>query len=98
MLTHPFTVFILGAILVIVGLTFRYIVGRNRFNRRGIAGQQQYSSYARGLLSTGFESLLNLLGNLMLIAGLLLMLLYWYNHSNAKKHRERQNTEKKATP
>ena len=58
-------------LLLGLGLFIRYHVGRRRFNRRGIAGMQIYSSYFRAILTTIIETLFNLIGLLFIVIGLI---------------------------
>jgi hypothetical protein len=62
-----------ACILLGIGLAVRYIIGRRRFNRRGVAGLQLFSSYEKWWFTTRIESLFNLLGLLAIIAGLFLL-------------------------
>ena len=59
--------------LITIGFAVRYIIGRRRFNRRGITGLQVFSSYEHWWLTTRVESLLNLLALLVILAGLFLL-------------------------
>lgn len=61
-------------ILIGLGLAVRYIIGRRRFNRRGVAGLQLFSSYEKWWLTTRIERLFNLLGLLVIIAGIVLLI------------------------
>ncbi|WP_199119914.1 hypothetical protein [Pedobacter sp. ASV28] len=82
-----------GIILIAVGLILRYIVGRNRFNRRGVGGLQHYDSYNRALATTLFEKILKLIGTLLLLAGLFLYAVEWFNKRSAEKYRQEQIRE-----
>ncbi|HVW95982.1 MAG TPA: hypothetical protein VHA56_08440 [Mucilaginibacter sp.] len=65
----------LNAIVLIgTGLLVRYLINRRRFNRRGIAGLQLFSSYEKWWLTTRIEALFNLLGLLAIIGGVLLLI------------------------
>jgi len=79
-----------GIILFTVGLLLRYIVGRNRFNRRGVGGLQHYNSYNRAVATTLFESILKMIGTVLLLAGLLLYAVEWYNKRTAEKYRQEE--------
>ncbi|GAA0536944.1 hypothetical protein [Chitinophaga japonensis] len=68
-----------GILLVLAGLLIRFIIGYRRFNRRGIAGLQHFSSYPVALLVLFIEWIFNLLGLLAILAGTLLLLLEWFN-------------------
>lgn len=63
-----------GFILTALGFTIRYIIGRRRFNRRGITGLQVFSSYENWWLTTRLESLFSLLALLAILAGLFLLI------------------------
>lgn len=84
-----------GIILIAVGLALRYIVGRNRFNRRGPAGLQQYDSYNRALGTSLFERLLKILGTLMILGGIFLYAVEWYNKRTAEKFRQEETREQR---
>ncbi|WP_410221426.1 hypothetical protein [Pedobacter sp.] len=74
-----------GIILVILGLIFRYIVARNRFNRRGSGGLQEYDSYNKALVTTAFERFLKIIGTGMLLFGLFLIAIEWFNKNTAER-------------
>jgi len=57
-----------------IGLAVRYIIGRRRFNRRGIAGLQLFSSYEKWWLITRVERLFNFLALLAILAGAVLLI------------------------
>lgn len=61
---------------IAIGLLIRYFIAKRRFNRRGIGGLQHYSSYGVGLVTTIVEWLFKWLGNILLIAGIF-MLIKW---------------------
>ena len=65
-----------GAILLIAGLFIRYQIGKRRFNRRSITGLAIYSSYLRGLIMGIIETLFNVIGAILIIAGLLSILIH----------------------
>lgn len=58
---------ILPLAMAAAGLLIRFIVGRQRFRRRGIGGLQHFSSYTRALAITLLERLAMLLANLLLL-------------------------------
>ncbi|OJV98786.1 MAG: hypothetical protein BGO52_08415 [Sphingobacteriales bacterium 44-61] len=84
-----------GIILFTVGLLLRYIVGRNRFNRRGVGGLQHYNSYNRAVATTLFESILKMIGTVLLLAGLLLYAVEWYNKRTAEKYRQEEHLRRR---
>jgi hypothetical protein len=63
-----------ACILLGLGLAVRYIISRRRFNRRGIAGLQLFSSYEKWWLISRIESLFNFLALLAILAGLFLLI------------------------
>jgi hypothetical protein len=64
-----------GIILIVAGLLLRYIIGRRRFNRRGLGNIQFFNSYLEALIVSAIEWLLDLIGKLALLSGLLLLLI-----------------------
>jgi flagellar biogenesis protein FliO len=69
--THTF---IHGIIITVIGLILCYLIGKRRFNRRGIGGLQYYSNYGTAVVTTLFEKLVKLIGIVLLIIGLLMTL------------------------
>ena len=63
-----------ACILLGIGLAIRYIISRRRFNRRGIAGLQLFSSYEKWWLTTRIEALFYFMGLLAIIGGILLLI------------------------
>jgi hypothetical protein len=63
-----------ACILLGIGLATRYIISRRRFNRRGIAGLQLFSSYEKWWITTRIETLLNFLGWLAILSGIFLLI------------------------
>ena len=61
-------------ILIGIGLAIRYIISRRRFNRRGVAGLQLFSSYEKWWLITRVERLFNFLALLAILAGAVLLI------------------------
>jgi hypothetical protein len=61
-------------ILIAIGLLVRYLINRRRFNRRGIAGLQLFSSYEKWWLVTRIEALFYFLGLLAIGAGIVLLI------------------------
>jgi hypothetical protein len=65
-----------GALLLIAGLFIRYQIGRRRFNRRSITGVQIYSSYIKAIFTTIIETLLNIVGALFIVVGIINVIIY----------------------
>jgi hypothetical protein len=70
---------VLGLLLITLGLSLRYHIGKRRFKRRNIAGLQGFSSYSRALLIAFLEKIGNCVGLLAFLSGLLLLALAIYN-------------------
>lgn len=90
MYSHLYTVPVLGIILTVVGFIIQLIIGRNRFYGRGLGGLQQYSSYRRSLLSRVLEWVFGKLAFLMILFGMFLLGIHFFNKCQAEKHRARQ--------
>ena len=72
---HNYTVIILAIVLLAVGILIRYIIGKRRFNRRGVGGLQHFKSYGMGLATIFIERVLNIVACLMIIAAIVLYLI-----------------------
>jgi hypothetical protein len=62
-------------LLIGIGLLSRYIISRRRFNRRGVAGLQLFSSYEKWWFVTRFEALIYFLALLAIIGGIILFII-----------------------
>jgi hypothetical protein len=60
----------LGLAVLLAGLATWVWVGRRRFQRRNIAGIEEFSSYGAMILTAGFEKLMRIVAALAVIAGL----------------------------
>ena len=69
-----------GVMLLFTGLLIRLIIGKRRFDRRGTGGLQHFRSYWAALILTFIEWLVSLVSMLMILSGLLLLLVEWFNH------------------
>jgi len=69
-----------GGLLIVFSLFVRYYIQKRRFNRRGIAGLQQFKSYHHFIIVTAIEKILLLIGNLCGLAGLILLAVAGFNH------------------
>lgn len=67
---HNYTVLIIAIILFVAGLLIRYIIGRRRFNRRGVGGQQHFKSYNTSLFIPVMERVLNIIAAIMIMVGI----------------------------
>ncbi|MBV8252590.1 MAG: molybdenum ABC transporter permease [Chitinophaga sp.] len=86
-------VLILGICMTILGLALRVYVSRNRFYRRGVAGLQEFSSYRKSVAIPAFERLVKIVGTLLMIGGLFLCFLVWFNAKEAASHRAANNAD-----
>lgn len=84
-----------GIILALVGLLLRYIVGRNRFDRRGVGGLQHYDSYFTAFATSAFERLLKTVGTLLLLSGIFLIAVECYNRYTVGKTRQERLLEQR---
>jgi hypothetical protein len=66
---------IYAIILLAVGLLLRYIIGKRRFNRRGVAGLQYFKSYGVAVITTIIEWVVNIIATLMIIGAIFLYLI-----------------------
>ncbi|WP_431199573.1 hypothetical protein ACQ86K_00860 [Mucilaginibacter sp. P19] len=80
MKTHHSYTIPCGLLLIAICLFIRYCIGRRRFNRRGIAGLQTFSSYRRFVVTTTIELILMIAANLCGLAGLFLLAVAGINH------------------
>ncbi|SDP15633.1 hypothetical protein SAMN05428975_0506 [Mucilaginibacter sp. OK268] len=69
-----------GLLLIIIGLFARYNIGRRRFNRRGIGGQQQFPTYGRFILTVIVERGIYFIGTICLWAGVFFLAITGFNH------------------
>jgi hypothetical protein len=72
---HTTHLTIYAIILLAIGLSLRYIIGKRRFNRRGVAGLQHFESYGVALFTTIIERVLNIIATLMIIGAIFLYLI-----------------------
>lgn len=61
--------------MLAVGISIRYIIGKRRFNRRGVAGLQYFKSYDSALITVFIERLVNIIAILMIIFAIVLYLI-----------------------
>jgi len=71
---------VLGIGLIAIGWFVRTFISKRRFDRRGIAGLQLFSSYWKWLLITRLESLFNFIAACAIVAGMIFILCAWYSH------------------
>jgi hypothetical protein len=71
-------VLIAGVVLVIAGGLARFWVGRREFQRRNMAGVEEFRSYGGSLAAKGVETVARLLGTLMIVAGVVLGAVYFF--------------------
>ena len=69
-----------GLALLAIGFFIRYHIGRRRFNRRGMAGLQQFSNYRTSFMIILIEWLFMVVANLCLITGGFLLAVAGFIH------------------
>ena len=70
--TNQLTIY--AIILLVFGLLLRYIIGKRRFNRRGVGGMQYFKSYGLALVTTIIERIVKIIATLMIIGAIILYL------------------------
>lgn len=63
-----------GLMLFCIGLLLRFVIGRRRFNRKNLAGLQVFPSYFASKVIQAMESIINLLGLILIFTGAVMML------------------------
>jgi hypothetical protein len=66
---------LIAFLLIGIGLLLRYLISRRRFNRRGVAGLQLFSSYEKWWFITRIEAIIYLLALLAIIGGIILYII-----------------------
>ena len=89
---HLSAITIYGLTIIFIGLMFRYWVNRRRFNRRNGAGKQGFHNYEERVSFPIIEKLIKLIGLLLLLAGLFLITIDWFNHYCSSKNSVKQQT------
>lgn len=73
MKSENFSVLSTGILLLLVGLTIRYIIGKRRFKRRTIGGMQVFKNYSKSLLVPIIEGLGIIISLIMILGGIALI-------------------------
>ena len=71
--TNHLTIY--AIILLVIGLLLRYVIGKRRFNRRGVAGLQHFKSYSVAVITIAVEKVVNIIAILMIIGAIFLYLI-----------------------
>ncbi|GAB3917174.1 hypothetical protein [Mucilaginibacter boryungensis] len=71
--TNHLTIY--AIILLTIGFLLRYMIGKRRFNRWGIAGTQYFKSYGVALITIMIERIVNVIATLMIIWAIILYLI-----------------------
>jgi len=69
-----------GIGLLVIGLVIRFYIGRRRFDRRNVAGLQQFSSYGKALWISFWEGIALLLASSFMVAGGILLASTAFTH------------------
>lgn len=77
--TVPCALFLISVCLII-----RYLIGRRKFNRSGMAGLQGYNNYNRAVATTFLEKMMLFIANLCGVAGMFLLAVAGFNHLKLK--------------
>ena len=64
---------VLGIVLIALGVGVQLFVARRSFYRRNAAGLEQFKGFATALTTKAFEWLLNGISGILIIAGLFLL-------------------------
>ncbi|WP_142687527.1 hypothetical protein [Chitinophaga polysaccharea] len=84
------TVLVVGILMIVIGMAFRIYVSRNRFYRRGEGGLQRFSSYRKSVIIPAFETMLRIIGTLLVIGGLSFCFAVWYNSHGVKRNNSKK--------
>lgn len=79
-LVSDWTMKCLAIIVALVGIALKYWINRRRFYRRNAMGVEGFRSYESMRLITLLEGLGKLIGNIFIIVGILVFLLFWINN------------------
>jgi hypothetical protein len=63
-----------GVLLFIIGLVIRYLINRRRFNRRGVAGLQHFSTYESANLNQFIEGIGMIIALLFILGGVIIFI------------------------
>ncbi len=81
---------VLGGIALILGIGIRYIIARRKFYRRTPTGLEAFNSYERAVGTTILEKLFKFLGLLLILGGIFLLFLGWYDNRTPTKPSQEQ--------
>lgn len=73
------SVMMYGFVLLAAGIGIRLVVGKRRFNRRGLGGAQFYDSYWSAILISTIEGLSMLLSAGCIVTGFVLFFIEVFN-------------------
>ncbi|WP_413670131.1 hypothetical protein ACEN9X_09430 [Mucilaginibacter sp. Mucisp86] len=74
--------YIIGLVLIALSVYGRYWRGRRIFERRNIAGIQEFKSYNDSLKKTYFENLMHFLGVFSLVLGIIVLLFAYFGYDD----------------
>lgn len=66
-----------GLIFFSVGLGGRFFIGRRKFNRRNVAGIEEYENYTSALANSAFDRITAIGSGILIIFGILMTLTFF---------------------
>lgn len=82
------TQLIISIVFLLLGFSLRYWINRRKFNRRGVAGLEGFSSYEKATVTRFLERIGKLLSLLFILIGIL----FFYGYYRGKKDSDSNKT------
>lgn len=73
-LSHPLDPQYYGLLFLAIGILIRYLIGRRRFNRRGIGGLQQFASFEKAVVVSLLEWLFKWTAYALILLGIFMLI------------------------
>jgi hypothetical protein len=70
---------ITGIVLIVISLILKNIINERRFKRRNFAGMQKFTSYSKAVRVKLIENTILFLARLLLPAGIILLIISFFN-------------------
>ena len=61
-----------GIVFLVAGLAGRFYIGRRKFNRRNVAGIEEYESYSSALANSAFDRIASIGSGILIFLGIVL--------------------------